>query len=83
MDIYKDQEEEFNHVMPLTENAQNHSIQVYLHWSVTSWQVGRPPHLKVAHAVEQLCIIDLTLSKRRLNKSHYKTLHKSGICRLP
>ena len=44
---------------------------------VTSWQVGRPPQpiQKLHMLLEQVCITDLTLSKRRLNKGHYKTLH--------
>ena len=41
------------------------------------------PIQKLRMLLEQLCIIDLTLSKRQLNKGHYKTLHKSGICLLP
>ena len=55
---------------------------MYLRRSVTSWWIGRPPQpiQKLRMLLEQLCIIDLTPSKCRLNKGHCKTLHKSGIC---
>ena len=41
---------------------------------MASWPPPQPIQ-KLHMLLEQLCITDLTLSKRRLNKGHYKTLH--------
>ena len=47
------------------------------------WLCYCPQPIQNALILEQLCIINLILNKDRLNKGHYKTLHKSGICLLP
>ena len=41
---------------------------------MASWPPPQPIQ-KLHMLLEQVCITDLTLSKRRLNKDHYKTLH--------
>ena len=48
---------------------------------MAGWPPSQPIQ-KLHMLLEQLCITDLTLSKRRLNERHYKTLHISGICLL-
>ena len=49
--------------------------------NIQTWQPSQPIQ-KLHMLLEQLCVTDLTLSKRRLNERHYKTLHLSGICLL-
>ena len=49
---------------------------------MADWPLPQPIE-RVSIVLEQLCITDLTLSKRRLNEGIYKTLCKWGNCILP